>query len=95
MPLAVWPAAFLHVMEVNAMPKKTEPKDTQSMPVFDPDADITGLTLTIPSWTGSIHRIQTKTDLSIISSAARSALIRELHVLVDKACEMLQILEEE
>ena len=67
----------------------------KDMPVFDPDADITGLTLTIPSWTGSIHRIQTKTDLSIISSAARSALIRELHVLVDKACEMLQILEEE
>ena len=65
------------------------------MPVFDPDADITGLTLTIPSWTGSIHRIQAKTDLSIISSAARSALVRELHVLVDKACEMLQILEEE
>ena len=32
---------------------------------------------------------------SIISSAARSALVRELHVLVDKACEMLQILEEE
>ena len=67
----------------------------KDMPVFDPDADITGLTLTIPSWTGSIHRIQTKTDLSIISSAARSALVRELHVLVDKACEMLQILEEE
>ena len=65
------------------------------MPMFDPDADITGLTLTIPSWTGSIQRIQTKTDLSLISSTARLALVRELHILIDKTGEMLRILEEE
>lgn len=67
----------------------------KDMPMFDPDADITGLTLTIPSWTGSIQRIQTKTDLSLISSTARSALVRELHILIDKTGEMLRILEEE
>ena len=67
----------------------------KDMPMFDPDADITGLTLTIPSWTGSIQRIQTKTDLSLISSTARLALVRELHILIDKTGEMLRILEEE
>ena len=39
--------------------------------------------------------LQTKTDLSLISSTARSALVRELHILIDKTGEMLRILEEE
>ena len=67
----------------------------KDMPVFDPDADINVLTLTIPSWYSSINRVRTRADLSIISAGARSGLIRELHTLVHRAEEMLAAMEEE
>lgn len=66
----------------------------KDMPAFDPDADITGLTLTIPSWSSSINRVRTKTDLSIVSSAARKGLVRELYSLINHIKEMLSAIEE-
>lgn len=66
----------------------------KDMPKFDPDADITVLTLTIPSWSSSINRVRTKTDLSIVSPAARNDLARELHLLINHIKEMLSAIEE-
>lgn len=66
----------------------------KDMPTFDPDADITVLTLTIPSWSSSINRVRTKTDLSIVSPAARNGLARELHSLINHVKEMLSAIEE-
>lgn len=59
------------------------------MPAFDPDAEVTGLTLTIPSWSGSIDRITGGTDLSIVSAEAKARLASVLLNLQEKTAEML------
>ena len=65
----------------------------KDMPAFDPDADINVLALTIPSWSSSIHRVRTKTDLSIISAGARDRLVTELRSLSQRIEEMLAAVE--
>ncbi len=61
----------------------------KDMPVFDPDADINGLTLSIPSWASSIDRVSTKTNLSIISKQAKDRLIKELRLLTNRINELI------
>lgn len=66
--------------------KKQPVASVKDMPAFDPDAEITGLTLTIPSWTNSLKRIQTKTNLSNVSARAKEQLrfaLLELDVSID------------
>ena len=65
------------------------------MPAFDPDAEITGLTLTIPSWASSIDRTRSKADLSIVSDKARDRLAEALTELQGKVSDMLTALKEE
>ena len=65
------------------MPSETKHRTSgqssvKDMPEFDPDAESTGLTLTIPSWISSIERVRTQTDLHIITAAARQNLINAL-----------------
>ena len=61
----------------------------KDMPAFDPDAEVTGLTLTIPSWSGSIDRTIGGTDLSIVSAEAKARLASALLGLQVKAAELL------
>lgn len=61
----------------------------KDMPTFDPDAEVTGLTLTIPSWSGSIDRIIGGTDLSNVSAEAKARLTSALLGLKGKISEML------
>ena len=61
----------------------------KDMPAFDPDAEITGLTLTIPSWASSIERAMTKSDLSIVSLKARKKLVEALFMLASRVDEMI------
>ena len=65
----------------------------KDMPAFDPDADINVLTLTIPSWSSSINRVRTKTDLSIVSAGAKDRLVTELRLLIQRVGEMLAAFE--
>lgn len=67
----------------------------KDMPSFDPDAEIAGLTLTIPSWSGSIDRIRKITNLSIVSSAAKGRLKDALLGLQTKIDEMLSAIKED
>ena len=67
----------------------------KDMPAFDPDAEITGLTLTIPSWASSIDRTRSKADLSIVSDKARDRLAEALTQLQVKVSDMLTALKEE
>ena len=67
----------------------------KDMPAFDPDAEIPGLTLTIPSWASSIDRTRSKADLSIVSDRARDRLAEALTELQGKVSEMLTALKEE
>jgi len=66
----------------------------KDMPAFDPDAEIIGLTLTIPSWASSIDRTRTKTDLRIVSNNAKSKLVEALIDLQCRISNMLSAIKE-
>jgi len=65
----------------------------KDMPAFDPDADINVLSLTVPSWSSSINRVRTKTDLTIVSDKAKASLIHELRALMECINDMLAAIE--
>ena len=60
----------------------------KKMPEYNPDAEVTGLTLTIPTWGTSIHRVLDQSDLCSITPQARDKLILVLTDL-QKAIEDL------
>lgn len=64
------------------------------MPAYDPDAEVAGLTLTIPSWMSSIDRTKTMARLETISPAARENLREALLSLNTKVQDMLSAIEE-
>ena len=45
-------------------------------PMHDPDAEIAGLTLTVPSWVSSIERARNNADMNAASTSAKSNLRR-------------------
>lgn len=67
----------------------------KDMPAFDPDAEVTGLTLTIPSWTSSISRAHKNADLSIVSTRAKQDLTNALLQLQAEIMEMLTAITED
>lgn len=67
----------------------------KDMPEYDPDSDITGLTLTIPSWANSIARTKSKADLTIISDTARLKLESALCELQKTINDMLDAIKED
>ncbi len=67
----------------------------KDMPEYDPDSDITGLTLTIPSWASSITRTKNKANLSVISDTARANLENALCELQETINEMLDAIKED
>lgn len=60
----------------------------KKLPEYNPDAEVTGLTLTIPTWGTSIHRVLNQSDLHNITPQARDKLILALSDL-QKAIEDL------
>lgn len=76
-----------------AVEKPIPRPSVKDMPVFDPDAEITGLTLTVPSWSGSIDRMMQKTDLTLVSVKAKERLISVLLGLQKKVSEALAAIE--
>ena len=66
-------------------------KDT---PPYDPDAQITALSFTIPSWVKMIDKAFMNTDLHKISHPACSKLIKELMELKDVADVMIAMLSD-
>lgn len=65
----------------------------KDMPAYDPDAEVAGLTLTIPSWSGSIERVIRETDLDIVSTNAKERLVSALRRLQKKVSETLTAIE--
>ena len=64
-------------------------------PVYDPDSEISGLYLTIPSWITSIKRSCSKADFSKISPEAKARLREQLGELDEEIiAAILQITEE-
>ena len=67
----------------------------KDMPEYDPDAEIAGLTLTIPTWSSSIDRTRTRTNLGIVSGAAKDRLVAALSDLQARIDEMLSAIKED
>lgn len=61
----------------------------KQMPDYDPDADISGLTLTIPSWISSMERTGATAALNMISQTAKDGLSVQLSRLVQSAEKLL------
>lgn len=84
------------VKPVNKAPTSAVSKSSvKDMPVFDPDAYVSSLTLTIPSWISNIRRTATNSDLNIISLNARCDLIKALDDLICISSVIKKILEED
>ena len=67
----------------------------KDMPAYDPDAQVSSLALTIPSWSSSIKRVTEATDFSKISNAARNRLMRNLTHLCSSIDTIRKAIEEE
>ena len=66
----------------------------KDMPEFDPDAEVIGLTLTIPSWSSSIDRI-VHSNLDNVSDSARQKLHNALMDLQEAISLMLSAIKED
>ena len=63
-------------------------------PMHDPDAEIAGLTLTVPPWVSSIERARNNADMNAASTGAKSRLEEALLSLQEKVSEMLSDIRE-
>jgi hypothetical protein len=72
-------------------PAQTTVKDT---PRYDPDAQVTGLTYTIPSWTSVIDRVFMNNDFRVVSKTAREKLLKELFTFKFATGLLLELLRE-
>lgn len=68
--------------------------EIKSTPVYDPDSEITGLTLTIPSWKSSIERAHGKANMQVISVKAKEELHHALSDLQATIINMLSAIKE-
>jgi hypothetical protein len=66
----------------------------KEMPVYDPDAEISSLVLTIPSWISSINRTRSASDFNDVTSDACRRLEKELKNLKETINHMLETLKE-
>ena len=69
----------------------------KDMPIYDPDAEFTGLTLTVPSWTSSIRRVRRAEDGAAsreVSHEAKAALAGALVTLQEEIQNMLRVIKE-
>lgn len=66
--------------------------EIKNMPAFDPDAEINGLALTVPTWISLVSRTRTSIDLGIISPGARKRLETVLRDLMDNIGVILRMI---
>lgn len=65
----------------------------KDMPVFDPDAEINSLALTIPSWVQLLNRTRSTEKLSLITEEGRTNLKNKLRHLISVASKLDSALE--
>lgn len=78
----------------NIEPDGTPAPSVKDQPIYDPDAEVTGLALTIPSWASSIARVQETADFSKTSGPARLNLTSVLVALKDQIDAILSAIRE-
>lgn len=76
-------------------PATLAPTSVKDMPVFDPDAEVTELSLTLPSWSESIDRVLNHANFKTVSATAKSNLTDVLYDLEDRITAILSALKED
>lgn len=84
--------AVLQQVSLGKEPEQEMGTTVKDMPTYDPDAELKGLTLTIPSWVSSLERLQRIVVLDEASSGARLQLIQALNTLDKEANQLSQLL---
>ena len=64
----------------------------KEMPAFDPDMELRGLILTIPTWMNAIARAQSKTDMSLVSNGMKQQLADTLSQFRQQIDQMMEVL---
>jgi len=67
----------------------------KDIPAYDPDAPISSLSYTVPSWVGAIEKVFIGVDFTKVSAKARYRLRKEIVILADTAEVMLNMLRED
>lgn len=84
--------------EINGCLQAGDPPSLQpqikTMPLYDPDAEVNGLALTIPTWISFISKTQDKVDMGIVSHEARQKLESVLHDLSSSIESILRLMKE-
>ncbi|HBI73834.1 MAG TPA: hypothetical protein DDY59_11685 [Lachnospiraceae bacterium] len=79
----------------NKSPLPIPAGSVKNMPAYDPDAEISSLALTIPSWISSINRTCSTVNLSVVTDNACSKLEHQLLELKNTINSMLAAIKEE
>ena len=84
----------------NRLPPKREAErlisaEIKNMPLPDPDAEVSSLSLTIPSWVSSIDRARTHSDFHTVSNEAKQKLVQQLFSLKECINTMLLAIKED
>lgn len=74
--------------------QKNSDAKIKQMPMHDPNAELSSLRFTVPSWIKIINRSIELTDFPSTSESARSALKIELANLMQKVSRLLSLLED-
>ncbi len=72
---------------------KAESVQIKKMPAYDPDADIMGLAMTIPSWIKALNRAVDHTDMSAVTPKGRTAFRDRLFALDDTVIKIISLME--
>ena len=89
-----WKSRLLPLAE-NSEKEPTHTVSIKDMPAYDPDAEISSLTLTIPSWISSIDRVRQVCNISTTTYKARTRLERALTELNYTVQTMLHKVQED
>lgn len=74
--------------------KKEKQPEIRRMPKYDPDAEVSSLSLTIPSWISSINRAAQRTNFEKITPEASERLKEQLDQLGDAVSKVRKYLKE-
>jgi len=90
------PSGIQHLGKLTKVLSHNSPTvSVKTMPDYDPDAELTSLALTIPSWVSSVCRSHKNADFQNASKGAKNNLAKHLTTLIEKAADTLAALREE
>ena len=64
----------------------------KDMPAFDPEMELKGLALTIPTWMNAMERARSKTDMTLVSDLLKKQLAQILDQFRQQTDQMMEVL---